>query len=70
MFLRKPLLLRLIASGLLVQTSTQLLWPTVSYALTAGPTAPEATSFEPVDTTDMVNLQSGDFEVVYLRWTV
>lgn len=43
-----------------MQTSTQLIWPTVSYALTAGPTAPEATSFEPVDTTDMVNLLSGD----------
>lgn len=60
MFLHKPRLLRLIASWLLVQTSTQVVWPTVSYALTAGPTAPEATSFEPVDTTDMVNLASGD----------
>lgn len=35
--------------------------PAVSYALTAGPTAPEATSFEPVDTTDMVDLKTGDF---------
>jgi len=34
--------------------------PTISYALTSGPTAPEATSFEPVDTTDMVNLLTGD----------
>lgn len=34
--------------------------PYVSYALTSGPTAPEATSFEPVDTTDMVNLATGD----------
>src|SRR5690606_29894801 len=34
--------------------------PTASYALTSGPTAPEATSFEPVDTTDMVNLATGD----------
>jgi len=60
MFVRKPRLLRFVASGLLVQISTQLLWPTVSYALTSGPTAPEATSFEPVDTTDIVNLNSGD----------
>jgi len=59
MLLHKPWILRLIASGLLVQTSTQLVWPTLSYALTSGPTAPEATSFEPVDTTDMVNLMSG-----------
>ena len=34
--------------------------PLVSYALTSGPTAPEATSFEPVDTTDMVNIATGD----------
>lgn len=39
----------------------QLGFPLVTYGLTAGPTAPEATSFEPVDTTDMVNLQTGDF---------
>jgi YD repeat-containing protein len=39
---------------------TNTLAPTVTYALTSGPTAPEATSFEPVDTTDMVNLQTGD----------
>jgi hypothetical protein len=38
-----------------------LLAPTISWALTSGPTAPEATSFEPVDTTDMVNLATGDF---------
>lgn len=36
-------------------------FPAVAYALTSGPTSPEATSFEPVDTTDMVNLQTGDF---------
>jgi hypothetical protein len=40
---------------------TQLFTPTVAYALTAGPTSPEATSFEPIDTTDMVNLATGDF---------
>jgi hypothetical protein len=39
---------------------TNTLAPTVTYALTSGPTQPEATSFEPVDTTDMVNLQTGD----------
>jgi hypothetical protein len=38
-----------------------VLAPTISWALTSGPTAPEATSFEPVDTTDMVNLATGDF---------
>lgn len=39
---------------------TDILAPTVTYALTAGPTAPEATSFEPVDTTDIVNILTGD----------
>ncbi len=52
---------RPVAAGLLVTFLTQLLTPTVAYALTAGPTSPEATSFEPIDTTDMVNLATGDF---------
>ena len=33
----------------------------LSDAQTSGPTAPEYTSFEPVDVTDMVNLSTGDF---------
>ncbi|WP_205511074.1 DUF5977 domain-containing protein [Longitalea arenae] len=52
---------RVIAATLLTIMITNTLAPTVTYALTSGPTQPEATSFEPVDTTDMVNLQSGDF---------
>src|SRR5437867_83014 len=51
---------RIIAATLLTVMLTNTLAPTVTYALTSGPTAPEATSFEPVDTTDMVNLQMGD----------
>ncbi len=35
--------------------------PTVSYALTSGPSQPEVGSFEPVGTTQMVNPFSGDF---------
>ena len=42
-------------------TINNVVFPTLSYALTSGPTAPEATSFEPVDTTDMVDLLTGDF---------
>ncbi len=49
------------AATMLLIMLTNTLAPTISYALTSGPTAPEATSFEPVDTTDMVNLQTGDF---------
>jgi len=40
---------------------TQVLAPTLSMALTSGPTTPEVSSFEPVDTTDMVDLATGDF---------
>lgn len=39
----------------------EIVSPTMAMALTAGPTAPEFTSFEPVATTDMVNDFSGDF---------
>ncbi|MEN5197216.1 DUF5977 domain-containing protein [Sphingobacterium faecium] len=39
----------------------EFLSPTIALALTAGPTAPEATSFEPIDTTDMVNPLTGSF---------
>lgn len=39
----------------------QLVSPLVSSALTSGPTQPEVSSFEPVGTTDMVDLFTGDF---------
>ncbi len=58
---RQSLLLKTVTSFLLLTILTQVIYPAAAYALTAGPTAPEATSFEPIDTTDMVNLQSGDF---------
>lgn len=51
---------RVISIFFLLVLTFDLFTPLVGYALTAGPTAPEATSFEPVDTTDMVNLHTGD----------
>ncbi len=39
----------------------QLLFPTVSYALTSGPNQPEYTSYEDAGSADMVNLLTGDF---------
>jgi hypothetical protein len=53
--------IRITASFLAISLITQILTPTVAYALTAGPGSPEFSSFEPVATTDMVNLQSGEF---------
>jgi hypothetical protein len=57
----KRKLLKPIALFLAINFLANTLAPTISYALTAGPSAPEYTSFEPVDTTDMVNLSTGDF---------
>ncbi len=51
---------KIVAVFLCLMMLTNIVGPTAAYALTSGPTAPEATSFEPVDTTDMVNLQTGD----------
>jgi hypothetical protein len=59
--MRNKRLFRFVALFLAFQTLYAAFIPTISYALTSGPTAPEATSFEPVDTTDMVNLLTGDF---------
>jgi hypothetical protein len=53
--------LKVTALVLAINFLTSTLAPTLMYALTAGPTAPEYTSFEPIDTTDMVNLATGDF---------
>jgi len=39
-----------------------LFYPLVAYSLTSGPSQPESQSFQPVGTTDMVDLVSGDFK--------
>lgn len=49
------------ARVLLLVLGAQLIVPVASYALTSGPTQPEVLSFEPVGTTDMVDLFTGDF---------
>ncbi|RBL92758.1 hypothetical protein [Chitinophaga flava] len=61
MFIRKKGCRQFLALFFLSTLLFQIGFPTVAYALTSGPTAPEATSFEPVDTTEMVNPQTGDF---------
>ena len=58
---RKSRVRRTVALLLLANMIFYIFTPMVAYAsLTAGPTAPEYTSFEPIDTTDMVNLATGD----------
>ncbi|MEP7265006.1 MAG: hypothetical protein ABI772_10940, partial [Bacteroidota bacterium] len=39
-----------------------IMFPTVAYALTGGPSQPEVQSFQPISTSDMVDLFTGDFK--------
>ena len=52
--------IKLIAALLTINFLSSLLTPNAAFALTSGPTSPDYTSFEPIDTSDMVNLLSGD----------
>jgi hypothetical protein len=61
LYLRNHRIRRFIALSVLFTFIGQILLPTTALALTAGPSSPEFSSFEPVATTDMVNLFSGDF---------
>lgn len=53
--------LRIIAVYLALNILFEAVAPNMAFALTAGPNSPEFSSFEPVATTDMVNVFSGDF---------
>lgn len=55
---------RLISLTLLLIFSNTLIPYNFIYANNNGPTSPEASSFEPVDATDMVNLGTGDLSYV------
>jgi hypothetical protein len=59
--IRNVKLRRAVAVSLTLLMFNQIITPTVALALTAGPTAPEFSSFTPVATTDMVSLFTGDF---------
>lgn len=52
---------KMTATMLLLVFAVQLLLPNVAIALTTGPSQPEVQSFEPVGTTDMVDMFSGSF---------
>lgn len=53
--------LKAIAIFLALLLINQAVLPTVSWALTSGPTQPEVTGFQPVGTSNMVDLSTGDF---------
>ena len=50
-----------LAALLMLSIFFEIVQPTVSLALTEGPSQPEGQSFEPIGTTDMVDVFSGDF---------
>lgn len=52
---------RKVASFLLLIFLVQTFAPTTAFALTGGPSQPEVQSFEPIGTSEMVDLFSGDF---------
>lgn len=59
--LRKSFTAKVISLFLLLTIITQWIAPLKVYALTSGPTQPEVHGFEPIGTSDMVDLFSGDF---------
>lgn len=56
-----PKAIRYVSAFLAVVMISQIATPVTVYALTGGPSQPEVQSFEPVGTSEMVDLFSGDF---------
>lgn len=54
-------LLRTCCRIVLLSILYQIIFPAIAFGLTSGPSQPEVQSFEPVGTTDMVEMFSGDF---------
>ena len=61
MIIRNRRVLRIFSIFSMLVFLNQLVFPTVSYALTSGPNQPEYTSYEDAGSSDMVNLLTGDF---------
>lgn len=59
--IRKSKVSKFIAVFIALLVFNSVIEPMKLFALTSGPSQPEVQSFEPVGTTDMVNLFSGDF---------
>ena len=58
---RKKKIYRAVAAFLALNLIAELVFPIAAHALTNGPSQPEVQSFEPVGTSDMVDLFTGDF---------
>lgn len=57
----KKSILKSVSVFIAINLLAQIAAPTVAFALSGGPSQPEVESFEPVATTNMVDLFSGDF---------
>lgn len=57
----KKIFLNRISYFILLNFLYELFFPLAAFALTSGPSQPEVQSFEPVGTTEMVDLSTGDF---------
>ncbi|MCD6068930.1 MAG: hypothetical protein K0S33_3756 [Bacteroidetes bacterium] len=58
---RKEFRKRALALFMLISILNTVVFPSASWALTTGPSQPEVQSFEPIGTSEMVDLFSGDF---------
>jgi hypothetical protein len=61
-FLLNSRVSRSISFTLLLIFVSEIIFPTAAMALTSGPSQPEVQSFEPISTSDMVDVFSGDFK--------
>lgn len=61
-FFLKSKVSRPISFTLLLLFVSEIIFPTATMALTGGPSQPEVQSFEPISTSDMVDIFSGDFK--------
>ncbi|MGZ5551558.1 MAG: hypothetical protein ACXWE7_12310, partial [Nitrososphaeraceae archaeon] len=53
---------RIISFFLLITFVSEIVTPTATFALTSGPSQPEVQAFTPINTSEMVDLTSGDFK--------
>lgn len=53
--------MRNVAVFMVINLLYEICFPAIAFALTGGPSQPEVQSFEPVGTTEMVDVSSGDF---------
>ncbi len=66
----KKKVIKIVAVFTAINLLAEIFFPTVALALTGGPSQPEVESFEPVGTSEMVDLFSGDFNYNIPLFTV